>query len=143
MHIQGQRNKIIGEINITPLTDIFLVLLIIMMLVAPLLNSSGLKLAVPSAAPAEDQKEEPKITKIKINAQGSFTVADKAVPKGSLTYEIKRLKAEHPDGVIIEADPEGTHESLTFAMDSVQSAGVTKLAVMNLQTGPEQTPPEQ
>lgn len=138
MHIQGQRNKIIGEINITPLTDIFLVLLIIMMLVAPLLNSSGLKLAVPSAAPAEDQKEEPKITKIKISAAGTYSIADKEVPKGSLSYEIKRLKDEHPDGVIIEADPEGTHETLTFAMDAVQSAGVSKLAVMNLQTGTEQ-----
>ena len=46
-----------NEINITPLTDIFLVLLIIMMVIAPLLDQQGLNLTVPENVKAENVKE--------------------------------------------------------------------------------------
>lgn len=123
------RRAIFNEINITPLTDIFLVLLIIMMVVAPMLNTAGLKLSVPSVGPSAEAKEEPKVTKVKIDAQGQFTIEGNEISSGMLETEIKRQKAEHPDGVIIETDPAASHEILTLAMDAVQSAGVSKLAV--------------
>ena len=129
MHIAGKRNKIIGEINITPLTDIFLVLLIIMMLVAPLLNTKGLHLAVPSMGPSPDTKEQPKVTHVKIDAQGAYLVENEPVAKASLEFQIKKHAGTHPDGVLIEANPDSSHEALTGAMDAVQAAGITKLAV--------------
>lgn len=131
MRTTANRRAVFGEINITPLTDIFLVLLIIMMVVAPMLNMNGLKLAVPSAGPSSDVTEEPKVTKIKIDASGQFTIDSQVISKTALSAEIKRHKDTSPDGVIIEANPESTHESLTYAMDQVQAAGVTKLAVIN------------
>lgn len=125
------RRAIFGEINITPLTDIFLVLLIIMMVVAPMLNTSGLKLSVPSVGPSAEVKEDPKVTKIKIDAEGHYSISGDTVETSTLTAEIKRRSAEAPDGVIIESDPTASHEALTLAMDAVQSAGVSKLAVMS------------
>ena len=123
------RRAVFNDINITPLTDIFLVLLVIMMVVAPMLNTSGLKLSVPSAGPSAEAKEDPKVTKVLISADGEFTIGEQKVSGGMLESEIKRLNAEHPDGVIIETDPAASHEVLTLAMDAVQSAGVSKLAV--------------
>ena len=50
-----------NEINITPLTDIFLVLLIIMMVIAPMLDQQGLNLAVPEVVDKQQVQQDPKI----------------------------------------------------------------------------------
>ena len=56
-----------NEINITPLTDIFLVLLIIMMVIAPLLDQQGLNLTVPDIVKQEDLKDAKLITVLVTN----------------------------------------------------------------------------
>ena len=125
---RGKR-EVFGEINITPLTDIFLVLLIIMMVVAPMLDSSGLKLSVPTVGPAEDVKEDPKVIRVGISAENQYTIDEQTVSPDLLRMKLAELKTEFPDGVIIETDPEATHEALTGAMDAAQLAGITKMAV--------------
>ena len=55
-----------NEINITPLTDIFLVLLIIMMVIAPLLDQQGLNLTVPENVAQEQVKQDTKILTVLI-----------------------------------------------------------------------------
>ena len=57
-----------NEINITPLTDIFLVLLIIMMVIAPMLDQQGLNLTVPENVAAEQQQKETKIMTVIVEA---------------------------------------------------------------------------
>jgi len=125
----GGKRELFAEINITPLTDIFLVLLIIMMVVAPMLDTKGLKVAVPSVGPSSDTKTEPKIIKVDIDAEGKYSIDNKSVGRMSLVAQMKSLKADHPDGVVINTNPEARHESLTFAMDAAQLAGISKLAV--------------
>ena len=63
-----KRRKTFNQINITPLTDIFLVLLIIMMVVAPMLDQQGLSLSVPTSTEQEQKQEEvdDKITLMKM-----------------------------------------------------------------------------
>ena len=62
-----------NEINITPLTDIFLVLLIIMMVIAPMLDQQGLNLTVPeNVAQEQVQNKETKIMTIMISADDKF-----------------------------------------------------------------------
>ncbi|MGE0199961.1 MAG: ExbD/TolR family protein [Candidatus Melainabacteria bacterium] len=138
MALSTGKRQTFNEINITPLTDIFLVLLIIMMVVAPLLDSSGLKLSVPSVSPSEDVTEDPKVMKININAQGEFMVDQDRILPAALVGEIRKAKEANPDGVIIQADPESSHEALTYAMDAVQTAGVTKLAVTSAEKDEDQ-----
>ena len=137
MQKMGQRTTF-NEINITPLTDIFLVLLIIMMVVAPMLDSTGLKLSVPSVGPSEEITEEPKIIKITIDEMGKYALSvpeeePEAMTLPFIAQKLRELKTDYPDGVIIETHPESTHESLALAMDTVQGTGVTKLAVMSSQ----------
>lgn len=121
--------QVFNEINITPLTDIFLVLLIIMMVVAPMLDTKGLKVAVPSVGPSQDVKEEPKTIQLTIDASGQYAIEGQGVSPMALITKFKELKGEKPDGLIIKTNAEATHESLTRAMDAAQTAGITKVAV--------------
>lgn len=131
----GSRRALFNEINITPLTDIFLVLLIIMMVVAPMLDTSGLKLAVPSMGPSPDTKEQPKTVTLAIDAQGSYTVDGRHTDAYTLRSALVQATKDKPDGLVIETNPEATHEALTQAMDTAQSAGITKIAVLESKTG--------
>jgi biopolymer transport protein ExbD/biopolymer transport protein TolR len=125
----GHRRAIFAEINITPLTDIFLVLLIIMMVVAPMLDTRGLKVSVPSMGPSPEVKTDPKTIRLGISAAGEYSVEGATVSRFLLSNRLRELKSEKPDGVLINTNPEASHEALTYAMDAVQSAGVTKVAV--------------
>ncbi len=62
-----------NEINITPLTDIFLVLLIIMMVIAPLLDQQGLNLTVPDMVEQEQVKESKTLT-INVSNDDTYTL---------------------------------------------------------------------
>ena len=59
-----------NEINITPLTDIFLVLLIIMMVIAPMMDQQGLKLVVPQAVKEQTQNKEFKTMNFQVTTDG-------------------------------------------------------------------------
>jgi biopolymer transport protein ExbD len=125
----GGRKQIFNEINITPLTDIFLVLLIIMIVVAPMLDTQGLKVAVPSVGPSQDVKEEPKTITLTIDANGQYAIEGKSVTPMLLPTELRTLKSSKPDGVVIKTNPDASHGALTSAMDAAQTAGITKVAV--------------
>ncbi len=129
----AKRKQMFNEINITPLTDIFLVLLIIMMVVAPMLNTSGLKLAVPTVSESSEVKEDPKTIDLSIDADGTYRLDGNAVSAVTLSVQLRQQSASHPDGVIIKTSPDATHEKLTFAMDAAQAAGIHKVAVMALE----------
>jgi biopolymer transport protein ExbD len=129
MRTGGGRREILAEINITPLTDIFLVLLIIMMVVAPMLDTRGLKVAVPSIGPSSETKTEPKLIKVGIDAKGAYTIDGTAINRMQLSSKMREMKDEKTDGVLITTNPDATHGALTFAMDAAQTAGITKMAV--------------
>jgi biopolymer transport protein ExbD len=132
----GGRKQLFNEINITPLTDIFLVLLIIMMVVAPMLDTKGLKVAVPSVGPSKDTKEDPKTIELNISATGQYTIDKAEVSPLFLANRFRELKATKPDGLVIKTNPEARHDALTTAMDAAQSAGITKVAVTADGAGP-------
>lgn len=124
------KGKTFNDINITPLTDIFLVLLIIMMVASPMVEYKGLSLAVLTAGEDTTSDEKPKTLLVEINALGDFTVGDKPVDKGSLAEVLQTQSPACPDGVVVEIDAAATHEALTEAIAAAEKAGVTKLAVM-------------
>jgi biopolymer transport protein ExbD len=134
--MQAKRKAVFNEINITPLTDIFLVLLIIMMVVAPMLNTSGLKLSVPSMGPDSATKEEPKTVRVAISDKDQMTLDGEAVPLPLLSLKLRELKTTKPDGVVIAANAQSSHDAMTKVMDAAQSAGITKIAVIEDQGAP-------
>ncbi|MEB3205863.1 MAG: biopolymer transporter ExbD [Vampirovibrionales bacterium] len=127
--MKTSRVQVFSDINITPLTDIFLVLLIIMMVVAPMLNYSGIKLAVPTVGQEKSITEQPKTITLTVNESGEYALDGKSVDPLMLSMQLRKLKQEKPDGVMIEAHPQSTHDALTRAMDAAQLAGITKVSV--------------
>ena len=65
-----------NEINITPLTDIFLVLLIIMMVIAPMMDQQGLNLIVPQAVKEQNINKEFKTINFQVTTDGKYIIED-------------------------------------------------------------------
>lgn len=118
-----------NEINITPLTDIFLVLLIIMMVIAPLMDQQGLNLVVPDVVKQEDLKET-KLINVLVTNDNKFVINDEEVSVDSLEKTIKDSMAEYPDGLVILTEPESVHGSIVKVMDSARNVGVNSISVV-------------
>ena len=120
-----------NEINITPLTDIFLVLLIIMMVIAPLLDQQGLNLTVPENVKAENVKEAKTINFVVTN-DNKFLLNGEEVAAENLEAVISNQAKTLTDGLLIQSDPESTHGAIVKLMDSARNAGVTNISVVGL-----------
>jgi biopolymer transport protein ExbD len=128
-HSSRQRDSF-SEINITPLTDIFLVLLIIMMVIAPLLDQQGLNLTVPSQHEAQKQEQQPKIITINVTKDGQYTLDGQTVAANSLQSRIEEAYKVKKEGLLIRADQESTHGAVVQVMDAAQQVGVQNVSVM-------------
>jgi biopolymer transport protein ExbD len=118
----------ISEINITPLTDIFLVLLVIMMVVTPMLDLSGLGLTVlQTDAPPEDR--EIKAIRLEVTGANAFSLDGALIPGEALTRTLREQSMSHPDGLFIEVDPESSHEALAVALGAARRAGLASVSV--------------
>ena len=118
-----------NEINITPLTDIFLVLLIIMMVIAPMLDQQGLNLAVPNHVEVQDIKKENKLISVTVSDDDKYFIEDQELSASQLKNEIKTRIKENPDGLLILAQPNASHGAVVKLMDEAQNAGVTSISV--------------
>ena len=119
-----------NEINITPLTDIFLVLLIIMMVIAPLLDQQGLNLTVPEMVDQEKIKnDDVKILTVFVTADDQFYVNNEQVKEEDLEKTLKNLAKDYPDGMMIEADSNSSHGAVVKLMDSARNSDITSISV--------------
>ena len=117
------------EINITPLTDIFLVLLIIMMVVAPLLDQQGLNLTVPDMVDQEQVKESKNIV-VSVTGDDKYFMNDQEIPVQDLNSIIKEQAKTNTDGLLIQAEPNATHGAVVKLMDNARNAGVTSISIV-------------
>ena len=119
-----------NEINITPLTDIFLVLLIIMMVIAPMLDQQGLNLTVPENVAEEQVKNtETKIMTVMVDADDNFYIDDEIITPDKLEAAIKSKMSDYPDGLLIKADADSSHGAMVKVMDSARNSGITSISV--------------
>lgn len=118
-----------NEINITPLTDIFLVLLIIMMVIAPLLDQQGLNLAVPNNVEVQDVKHDNKLISVTVSDDDRYYIDDQEVSYDQLEPAIKQRIKDFPEGLLILAQPEASHGAVVKLMDTARNAGVTNISV--------------
>ncbi len=131
--MKSSRSGQLEEINITPLTDVFLVLLIIMMLVAPLIDLKGLDMAVLDLGPSAKSDESKQIL-IEVSENAEYKVNGKVVAPNDLTNVIKELSATKPDGVVIDAAPLANHQATMTAlaaanMANVKNIGMTEMSI--------------
>lgn len=117
-----------NEINITPLTDIFLVLLIIMMVIAPMLDQQGLNLTVPDMVDKSTSKET-KMIDVQVTADNTYVMDGHEISVNDLSSAIKEKAQTSPDGMLIEASPESSHGAVVKVMDTARNSGVTNMSV--------------
>lgn len=118
-----------NEINITPLTDIFLVLLIIMMVIAPMLDQQGLNLTVPENVAQEQAQKETKIMTVMVDAGDKYYLDGIEIPAEELESTIKSQAKNYPDGLLIKTDADSTHGAMVKVMDSARNSGITSISV--------------
>lgn len=122
-----------NEINITPLTDIFLVLLIIMMVIAPLLDQQGLNLAVPEIVTQEQHdNKDSKIMEFTVTNDNRYLNGDNEVAAKDLEKLISSSLKEYKDGLMIKVEDEAEHGAVVKLMDSARNAGMTSVSVTGL-----------
>ncbi len=128
----GER-KTFNEINITPLTDIFLVLLIIMMVIAPLLDQQGLNLTVPENVAQEQMDDkESKILTVNVTADNKYYVDGEEIQAPELETFLKAQVKNYPDGMLIQTDGDATHGAIVKLMDSARNSGITSISVSSM-----------
>ena len=128
MAMNSKKGKLFTEINITPLTDIFLVLLIIMMVVAPTFQSMDNVISVPeinSGVSIEQNKVEVAITK-----EGLMYINGKQIVSDQLTDELLAIRdmLEKPE-VVVKADAKVKSAEIMKVMNAAQDAEYKKLIV--------------
>ena len=124
----GKKNKAFTEINITPLTDIFLVLLIIMMVVAPTFQSMDNSITIPEIN--SGVSIEKKNATVSITKEGLMYVNGKEISPDTLTDELAALKPslEKPE-VVVKADERVKSSEIMKVMNAAQDAEFKKLIV--------------
>ncbi len=118
-----------NEINITPLTDIFLVLLIIMMVIAPLLDQQGISLTVPENVEQSQVKDEPQILTIVVTHNDKYLINNEEVSPDLLGTVLSKEIKNYPDGLLIQADGDSTHGAVAKLMDKARYAGVKAISI--------------
>lgn len=118
-----------NEINITPLTDIFLVLLIIMMVIAPMLDQQGLNLAVPEIVDSEQIKSDSKIMNMYVTSKNEFLWNDQVILSENLEKFFAENAKNYPDGLLIQAEDDSEHGAIVRVMDSARNVGITSISL--------------
>ena len=118
-----------NEINITPLTDIFLVLLIIMMVIAPMLDQQGLNLAVPEIVNQEDIVKDNKIMNFTVTNDNKYFFNNVEIADADLEKTVADNVKEYPDGLLIQVDDDAEHGAVVKLMDSARNVGVTSISL--------------
>ena len=117
-----KRSKLMAEINITPFTDVVLVLLIIFMIATPFIYQSSMKVQLPQGSKSE---ENPRDIIVTINSQGNVFLDDVKLDLNTLKYKLSMMVKSKPDAtVIINGDKEVKYNVVMQVMDVLNQSGV-------------------
>ena len=124
----GGDDEPMTEINILPLVDIILVVLIIFMVTTSYIVSPSIKVNLPDAATGD--ATAPSSLGITIAADGSLALDGLPTTEPALRAAVKAAKAKDPDVVcLIAGDAESRHGDVTHIIDLVKQEGVAKFAI--------------
>ena len=137
MDLGGAKGGVKSDINVTPLCDVMLVLLIIMMIVAPLLQQ-GVSVKLPQAGNTTDKPETQDQTVVAIAKDKSMYLNAKPVQEGELATRINELlESKKEKVVLIKADEEVEYGAVMAAMDQLRQAGIEDIGLV---TDPKRAP---
>ncbi len=125
------KQRLVAEINVTPLVDVMLVLLIIFMVTAPMMTQ-GLEIDLPkTTAKPLRQKEKPIV--VSVNGKGEIFLGQIKVDQGQLVRQLGQLPPERKDQPIyLRADKDVPYGIVVTAMADIKRAGFEKLGMITL-----------
>jgi biopolymer transport protein ExbD/biopolymer transport protein TolR len=127
---RGGRQKALAEINVTPLVDVMLVLLIISMLAAPMLQR-GINLQLPATESASEISEARFV--VSVDREARIRINDRPVHPELLQERMKSLALTHPtETVFLRADKSLPYGEVLLVMDKIRTAGVTRVALVTV-----------
>jgi biopolymer transport protein TolR len=123
------RYQPMAEINVTPMVDVMLVLLVIFMVTAPLLTV-GVPLDLPKTSAARlVQPQEPLV--LSLDREGGTFIGNERVEPGDLKDRLARLAADDPDRIVyVRGDRTILYSQLMEALGLVNRAGFTKVSLL-------------
>jgi biopolymer transport protein ExbD len=126
----------LAEINVTPMVDVMLVLLVIFMVTAPLLTV-GVPLDLPKTSAAEvTQPKEPIV--LSLDREGGTFIGNERVAPGDLATRLASLAAQDPERIIyVRGDRTITYARLMDTLGLVNSAGFAKVSLLAEGTQPK------
>jgi biopolymer transport protein TolR len=126
----GGGGGIKSDINVTPLVDVMLVLLIIMMIVAPLLQQ-GVPVRLPLAANSSEKPETQNQTVLAITADKRYFVNAVQVPKDDMQRRVADILEQKKEKlVIIKADEDAEYGAVMEAMDNLRKVGIEDMGLI-------------
>ena len=136
------RYRPLAEINVTPLVDVMLVLLIIFMVTAPLMTS-GVSVDLPKANTAPLNNDSKPLT-LSIRANGDVFLQEEQIPLPDVVVKLKAIAKDNPDRrIFVRGDKDLPYGKIMEIMGTITQGGFTRVALLAEQTGtgPAVTPP--
>jgi biopolymer transport protein TolR len=125
----GSRYRPMADINVTPLVDVMLVLLVVFMVTAPLLTV-GVPVDLPeTAAPPINEPKEP--TVITVNKEGELYIQDTSIPMDGLVAKLQAVTNSNPDAVLyVRGDKDINYGKVLEVMSLISNAGFHKVSLV-------------
>ena len=138
MDVGGAKGGVKSDINVTPLVDVMLVLLIIMMLIAPMLQQ-GIAVTLPEAGNTGDKPDTQDQTVVSIDSQNQLWVNGLQYSKEEFATRVKAaLEDKKEKIVLIKGDQDAKYSAVMSAMDALREAQIEDIALI---TDPKNPPP--
>ena len=130
MDVGGDKGALNSQINVTPLADVMLVLLIIVMLIAPLLQA-GVLVSLPEASNTVEKADNDAQTVLHVDASGRFYVDNIPTEESQLMASVQRaLDRKSERIVLIKADQNARYGEVMEVMDRLQRAGIEDIGLV-------------
>jgi len=127
---EGGGGGSLAEINVTPLVDVMLVLLVIFMVTAPLINQAGVEVDLPQAktGAVKDETENATVT---VDKSGNVWLDDRKFTPKEFDEKFRAvITARKPKAVFLRADTNVPYGTVIKVMDELRAAGITRLGMM-------------
>ena len=124
----GRRGGVIAQINVTPLVDVCLVLLIILMVSSTVIVAQTLKVQLPKAHTTDGPAEKP-VTVVLLK-DGSARWNDEKIDEAAVAGKVAEAVAKDPEmNLVVSADKQVEHGRVVHMLDIAKTAGVAKFAI--------------
>jgi len=125
---------VVSEINITPLVDVMLVLMVVFILTAPLLNNA-VRINLPKTATTTPATQNKSVT-VSVDGENRIYIDKREVTLGTLEGELRSLVGTDPDlALSLQADQGVPYRSVAQVIAHIQRSGVSKLSVLTEPAG--------